>query len=108
MVDASTLDRYLQGSTGKEGPLFRSRAGERLSKQHVDRYLRQLAAQANRLLPEGEKIRFSAHVLRHTFLRKVAQELARYNEDGTLRDGPAPSDPVERLRASPEVVASAE
>ena len=33
---------------------------------------------------------------------------SRYNEDGTLRDGPPPVDPVERLRASSEVVASAE
>jgi integrase/recombinase XerD len=69
------LDRYLgETSENRTGPLFLSRGGRRLERQHVDRLLKQLAAQANARLPEEEKIRFSAHVLRHTFLRKVAQK----------------------------------
>src|SRR5262249_42307617 len=64
---------YLALDAEKTGPLFRSRSGQRVERQHVDRLLKQLAAQANSRLPEDERIRFSAHVLRHTFLRKVAQ-----------------------------------
>jgi integrase/recombinase XerD len=54
--------------------LFVSRAGNRLERQHVDAALRALANQANAQLPEGGKIRLSAHVLRHTMLRKAAEK----------------------------------
>ncbi len=60
------------------------------------------------MIVAGFKSSFQPFHERQAQLRKVAQELARYNEDGTLREGPPPSDPVERLRASAEVVASAE
>ena len=63
-----------KGPPDNDGALFQSRSGKRLSQQHVDRYLRQLAAQANRQLQDDQRIEFSAHILRHTFLRKVAQE----------------------------------
>jgi integrase/recombinase XerD len=66
------LDAYLAAGTSG-GPLFTSRAGIRLARQHVDRLLKQLAAQANSRLPAEEHIRLSPHVLRHTFLRKVTQ-----------------------------------
>lgn len=67
------LDAYLAVG-GNGGPLFTSRAGVRLERQHVDRLLKQLAAQANSRLPAEEQIRLSPHVLRHTFLRKVTQK----------------------------------
>jgi hypothetical protein len=51
------LDRYLgETSEHRTGPLFLSRGGRRLERQHVDRLLKQLAAQANTRLPEEEKI----------------------------------------------------
>jgi integrase/recombinase XerD len=69
------LDAYLDDGRGSTaGPLFTSRSGNGLERQHVDRLLKQLAAQANSRLPAEEQIRLSPHVLRHTFLRKVTQK----------------------------------
>lgn len=71
----AALDLYIETERGPEdGPIFQSRKGQRLERQHVDRLLKQLAAQANSKLPECEKIDLSAHVLRHTFLRKLAEK----------------------------------
>ncbi len=36
--------------------------------------LQRVAEQANSHRPDGEKIKVSPHVLRHTFLRKLAEE----------------------------------
>jgi integrase/recombinase XerD len=69
------LDDYLRDTgTAGDGPLFVSRTGRRLERQHVDRLLKQLAAQANTRVPSDERMRLSPHVLRHTFLRKVTQK----------------------------------
>jgi integrase/recombinase XerD len=69
------LDRYLDEiRQRKPGPLFVSRAGERLQRQNVDDALKALASQANAQLPVDQKIRLSAHILRHTMLRKVAEK----------------------------------
>jgi integrase/recombinase XerD len=69
------LDAYLDGRGGDAvSPLFTSRSGGRLERQHVDRLLKQLAAQANSRFPADEQIKISPHVLRHTLLRKVTQK----------------------------------
>jgi integrase/recombinase XerD len=69
------LDRYLDEVRGRnKGPLFTSRSGERLQRQNVDDTLKALANQANAQLPEGQKIKLSAHILRHTLLRKAAEK----------------------------------
>jgi integrase/recombinase XerD len=69
------LDRYLDHAHGRQpGPLFVSRFGGRLERQHVDDALKALASQANARLPENQKIKLSAHVLRHTMLRKAAEK----------------------------------
>ncbi len=71
------LDRYLKArdeQLGAKGPLFCTRNGKRLSRTQVDRTLKQIAAQASAKLPPEERVRFSAHVLRHTFLRKLARK----------------------------------
>jgi integrase/recombinase XerD len=61
------LDRYLDQSHGhQQGPLFVTRCGRRLERQHVDDALKALASQAKTRLPEDQKIKLSAHVLRHT------------------------------------------
>ncbi len=73
----AALDRYLKqrdAELGAKGPLFCTRKGARLSRTQVDRTLKQIAAQASAKLPEEERVRFSAHVLRHTFLRKLARK----------------------------------
>jgi integrase/recombinase XerD len=69
------LDRYLDEARGRDaGPLFISRSGKRLRRSNVDDALKALANQANAHLPAGEKVRLSAHVLRHTMLRRAAEK----------------------------------
>lgn len=70
-----TLDRYLEKERGKgEGPLFTTRRGNRLRREDVQDILNGVAAQANSTLPEDQRIQLTPHVLRHTMLRKVAEE----------------------------------
>jgi integrase/recombinase XerD len=51
-----------------------TRSGARLDRRQVFLILRRVAQQANAHLPEDEKISVSPHILRHTLLRKVANE----------------------------------
>ena len=48
--------------------------GNRLRREDVQDILNGIAAQANSTLPESQQIRITPHVLRHTMLRKVAEE----------------------------------
>ena len=69
------LERYLDEDRGREpGPLFFSRSGARLQRQNVDDALKAIAAQANATLKPKDQSHLSAHLLRHTFLRKVARK----------------------------------
>ncbi len=70
------LDTYIQQVRGdRGGPLFCTRANGRLTRQDVDHLLRTLAGQANATMRDkGKHLALSAHMLRHTFLRKVAQK----------------------------------
>jgi integrase/recombinase XerD len=69
------LDRYLDEVRGRQdGPLFVSRSRHRLERQNVHDALKALANQANAQLPDGQKVRLSAHVLRHTLLRRAAEK----------------------------------
>lgn len=69
------LDRYIEEVRGKaSGPLIQSRAVEPLAPQNVDDALKKIAAQANATLPEEEHIHLSAHMLRHTALRRAAEK----------------------------------
>jgi integrase/recombinase XerD len=56
------------------GPLFTTRSGQRLDRTQAFVILRRLARQANAHLPPDEHLQVSPHVLRHTLLRKVANE----------------------------------
>jgi adenosine deaminase len=60
------------------------------------------------MIVSGFKSSFQPFHERQALLRKVAQELSRYDDAGVLREAEATSDPVERLRGSADVVASAE
>lgn len=51
-----------------------SKGGKRLARQNVDDILKEIAQQASARLPAQERIRLSAHVLRHTMLRRAAEE----------------------------------
>jgi hypothetical protein len=69
------LDRYLAEVRGRAtGPLIQSQSGQRLAPQNIDDALKKIAAQANAILPAGEHIHLSAHLLRHTALRKAAEK----------------------------------
>jgi integrase/recombinase XerD len=69
------LDRYVSHVRGyRPGPLFCSQAGSRLGRQNVDAALKALASQANSRLPKNRRIHLSAHILRHTMLRKTAEK----------------------------------
>jgi integrase/recombinase XerD len=69
------LDRYIENERGKgEGALFTTRNGNRLRREDVQDILNGIAAQANATLPEDQHIRLTPHVLRHTMLRRVAEE----------------------------------
>jgi integrase/recombinase XerD len=71
----AALDRYIEKVRGKgKGPLFLAKGGGRLLRQNVDDLLKVLANQANAQLPDAEKIHLSAHILRHTMLRKAAEK----------------------------------
>jgi integrase/recombinase XerD len=96
-----TLDSYLDEDRGREpGPLLCSRSGKRLLRQNVDDALKAIAGQANATLPKAEQIQLSAHLLRHTFLRKVARkygveyakELAGHTSDRYIWRYVQPSD----------------
>jgi len=69
------LDRYIAGERRKKpGAVFCSKSGRRLERQAVDEALKAIAAHANASLPGDQQIHLSAHLLRHTFLRKVARK----------------------------------
>jgi integrase/recombinase XerD len=67
------LDVWLKEREDKAMPLFPRRIGRQMSWHEATEALRRMAAQTNAWLPEEEKIDVSPHVLRHTFLRKLAE-----------------------------------
>jgi len=95
------LDRYINEDRGKKaGALFFSKTGSTLQRQSVDELLKGIASQANATLPKREWIHISAHVLRHTLLRKAARkhgveyakELAGHTSDRYIWRYVQPSD----------------
>lgn len=71
------LDAYLatrKQPIEKEAPLFASRYGSRLAAQDVARICERLCRQACAHLDEKESFRLTPHMLRHTFLKRVADK----------------------------------
>ena len=56
------------------GPLFSTRHGARINRHQVYEIVKRMEAQANAHLPEAERFTVSPHVLRHTRLRRAAEE----------------------------------
>jgi integrase/recombinase XerD len=56
------------------GPIFITRTGTRMTRSELFKALHRIAVQASVYLKPDERIRVSPHVLRHTFLRKLAEE----------------------------------
>ncbi len=67
------LDEWLEARKDTAPPLFTTRTGRRLSRREAAAIIGRMAAQANGRLSDEEKIEVSPHVLRHTFLRKLAE-----------------------------------
>ena len=67
------LDAWLKHREDDAPPLFCTRTGRRLSRREAAAIIRRIAAQANAHRPAEERIDVSPHVLRHTFLRKLAE-----------------------------------
>ena len=67
------LDEWLKKRKDNSSALFMTRTGRKLSRREAYGIILRVAAQANAHLPEEEKIDVSPHVLRHTFLRKLAE-----------------------------------
>jgi integrase/recombinase XerD len=68
------LDEWLEARQDDSPALFLTRTGRKLSRREAYGIVLRVAAQANAHLPEEEKIDVSPHVLRHTFLRKLAEK----------------------------------
>jgi integrase/recombinase XerD len=68
------LDEWLALRPKNQGPLFTTRTGQRLTRYQLFLILKRVAAQANVHRRASEHLKVSPHVLRHTFLRKLAEE----------------------------------
>jgi integrase/recombinase XerD len=68
------LDQWLEKRGKKAGPIFVTRSGKRLDRTQAFVILKRMARQANAHLPPDQHIEASPHILRHTLLRKVANE----------------------------------
>ena len=73
------LNAYLEArkeageGEGLDAPIFTTRTGRRMDRREATYALRRIADQANAHLSEKERIAVTPHVLRHTFLRKLAE-----------------------------------
>jgi integrase/recombinase XerD len=68
------LDAWPEERSQAPGPLFLTRSGKRLDRTQAFVILKRVAQQANAHLPPAQRLEVSPHVLRHTLLRKVANE----------------------------------
>jgi integrase/recombinase XerD len=56
------------------GPIFTTRTGARLTREQFYKAMQRVAEQANTHRKAADRLEVSPHVLRHTFLRKLAEE----------------------------------
>ena len=69
----AVLDAWLAARADTAPPIFCTSTGRRMSRREAAASIRRIAGEANGRLSEEEKIQVSPHVLRHTFLRKLAE-----------------------------------
>ena len=67
------LDDWLEAREDDATPIFPTRTGRRMSRREAAASIGRIAAQVNGRVSDEEKIDVSPHVLRHTFLRKLAE-----------------------------------
>ncbi len=68
------LEEWISARGAVPGAIFSTRTGAPLTRIQLYRILQRVARQANAHRPSTERIDVSPHVLRHTFLRKLAEE----------------------------------
>lgn len=70
------LDKYLSTRQGLEpnSPLLLNQYDRRLNVRDIARICERIAKQANTHLPEEQKIKLTPHMLRHTFLKRIADK----------------------------------
>ncbi len=70
------LDQYLatRQDLVDNSPLFTNQYGSRLSVRDIARICERIAQQANAHLILEQKIKLTPHMLRHTFLKKIADK----------------------------------
>jgi integrase/recombinase XerD len=69
------LDAYLEALPKQDNePLFTARYGKRLLTRDVQRICERIAEQASAHLSEEEAIHLTPHMLRHTFLKRIADK----------------------------------
>ena len=69
-----SLERYLEQRDDDAQPIFTTRTGRRMGRQQAYDVLKRAEKQANAHLPERERFTVTPHVLRHTLLRKLAEQ----------------------------------
>jgi integrase/recombinase XerD len=68
------LEEWLSAQEQKPGHIFTTRTGQPLTRHQLFEILQRLARLASAHRTDGQTIKVSPHVLRHTFLRKLAEE----------------------------------
>ncbi len=70
------LDEYLATRENLEpqAPLLVTQYGNRINVRDIARICERIAKQANAYLPETQKIKLTPHMLRHSFLKKIADK----------------------------------
>jgi len=67
------VEEWVKARGDAPGPLFLTARRQRLGRKQVYEILKRVERQANAHLPVKERFTVSPHVLRHTFLRKLAE-----------------------------------
>ena len=68
------MDAYLRERGREAGPLFLTRTGIRLDRRQIYEIVKRMERQANAHLPRMQRLEATPHILRHTRLRRVAEE----------------------------------
>ena len=67
------VEEWLKERGDTPGPLFTTARRQRLGRKQLYEVLKRVERQSNTHLPVKERFTVSPHVLRHTFLRKLAE-----------------------------------